>query len=133
MKDEGIASDGKSPRDWLEFLSGQTGKGMPEIDLRHLAEGDVLMVHTVNSRYAFLWHKDGSAEVASNRGKKRPSGQVRVNGCTFGKSSSIKPGVLFCGGNLEYVSRGGSMTHTTTTIRSLELLRRTSISALAPS
>ena len=127
--DDGKSSGGKSPPDWLEFLAGQTAKGMPEIDLRRLAEGDVLMVQTINSRYAFLWHKDGTAELASNRRKKRPSGLVRVNGCTFGKSSSIKPGVLFCGGNLEYVSQDGILTHRTTTIRSMELLRRTTVSA----
>lgn len=127
--EEGTPPAEPSPPDWLQFLAGQTGKGMPEIDLHRLAEGDVLMVQTINSRYAFLWHADGTAELASNRGKKRPSGRVRVNGCTFGKSSSIKPGVLFCGGNLEYVSQDGIMIHRTTTIRSMELLRRTAVSA----
>lgn len=127
--DEGTPPEAKSPPDWLEFLAGQKGKGLPEINLRRLAEGDVLMVQTINSRYAFLWHKNGTAEVASNRGKKRPRGRVRVNGCTFGKSSSIKPGVLFCGGNLEYVSQDGLMIHRTTTIRAMELLRRTAVAA----
>lgn len=127
--DDGQSPEDRSPPDWLKFLAGQVEQGMPEIDLPSLAAGDVLMVQTVNTRYAFLWHKDGTAEVASNRGSKRPSGRVRVNGCTFGKSSSIKPGVLFCGGNLEYVSQEGLMTHRTTTIRSMELLRRTAVSA----
>ena len=111
-------------QDWLAFLAGHTGRGLPEIQLAGLGAGDVLIVETKNSRYAFRWRQGGSAELATNRATERPSGRVRVHGCAFGQSSSIKPGVLFCGGNMEYVSAGGKITHRTTIIRSLELLRR---------
>ncbi len=111
-------------QDWLAFLADHKGRGLPEVHLAELASGDVLIVETKNSRYAFRWEQGGQAELATNRGVKRPNGKVRVQGCTFGQSSTIKPGVLFCGGNLEYVSNGGKMIHRTTAIRSLEVLRR---------
>ena len=110
--------------DWLAFLAGHTGRDLPEIQLAELGAGDVLIVDTKNSRYAFRWGRGGGAELATNRAAARPCGRVRVHGCAFGQSSSIKPGVLFCGGNMEYVSNGGKITHRTTVIRSLELLRR---------
>ena len=121
MKAKNPAPDG---HDWLAFLAGQVTDVLPEIDFSTLVEGDVLIVATKNSRYAFRWQPDGTAELATNRSNDRPQGWVRVHGCAFGQSSSIKPGVLFCGGNLEYVSDGGKMTHRTSVIRSLELLRR---------
>jgi hypothetical protein len=47
-------------------------------------------------------------------------------GCTFGRSSSIKPDHLFCGGNLElgYRLKGAAMTHRTTAIKEIHLRRR---------
>ena len=121
MKAQDPAPDG---HDWLAFLAGHATQALPEIVLSTLVEGDVLIVATKNSRYAFRWQRGGDAELATNRSTDRPQGWVRVHGCAFGQSSSIKPGVLFCGGNLEYVSEGGKMTHRTSVIRSLELLRR---------
>jgi len=123
MKDE---PDHSAPgdHDWLSLLAKHAGQGLPEIDLTKIGEGDVLIVTTKNSRYAFRWGQNGEAELLTNRGTERPTGRVRIHGCGFGQSSTIKPGALFCGGNLEYVSENGAMTHRTTVIRSLELLRR---------
>jgi len=47
-------------------------------------------------------------------------------GCTFGRSSSIKPDHLFCGGNLElsYRLKGTAMTHRTTAIKEIHLRRK---------
>jgi hypothetical protein len=121
MMDHAKPADGQ---DWLAFLAAHAGRELPEIELKNLATGDVLIVETKNTRYAFRWHAHGDAELATNRGDERPRGRVRIHGCAFGQSSSIKPGALFCGGNMEYVSQGGKITHRTTVIRSLELLRR---------
>jgi hypothetical protein len=56
----------------------------------------------------------------------RPEGRVRIMGCTFGRSSSIKPDHLFCGGNLElsYRLKGVAMTHRTTAIKEIYLRRK---------
>jgi len=56
----------------------------------------------------------------------RPEGRVRIMGCTFGQSSSIKPDHFFCGGNLElrYERDGAAMTHRTTAIKEIQWGRR---------
>jgi len=113
--------------DWMALLTGHVAGNLPEIDLQSIAEGDILIVSTQNTRYAFRWGKQGRAELATSRGELRPSGEVRVDGCGFGQSSSLKLGVLFCGGNMEYASRGGKMVHRTTLIRTIELLRRSTL------
>ncbi len=109
--------------DWEAFLRQHRALGLPEVDLADLRPGDRLVVETLHTRYGFEWKDDGTVVLVTNRGD-RPSGVVRIHGCTFGRSTTIKPDSLFCGGNLEYLSDHGKMRHTTTAIRSLVLLRR---------
>jgi hypothetical protein len=108
--------------DWENFLRDHSALGLPEIDLQTMRPGDRLVVETWHTRYGFEWRESGEVILTTNRAD-RPSGSVRIQGCTFGASTTIKPGALFCGGNLEYLSENGSMRHTTTAIRSLVLLR----------
>ncbi|HYC72417.1 MAG TPA: hypothetical protein VEB66_14500 [Opitutaceae bacterium] len=114
---------GGSGSDWEGFLRAHSALGMPEVELAQLGPGDRLIVETLHTRYGFEWRANGEVALVTNRAD-RPSGMVSIQGCAFGRSSSIKPGSLFCGGNLEYVSDEGRMRHRTTAIRSLVLLRR---------
>ncbi len=116
-------SDAAPAWDWEGFLRQHRALGLPEVDLADLRPGDRLVVETLHTRYGFEWRADGTVVLATNR-QDRPSGTVVIHGCTFGRSTTIKPNALFCGGNLEFVSAGGSMRHTTTAIRSLVLLRK---------
>ena len=109
--------------DWERFIRAHSALGLPEVDLTTLEPGDRLLVETLHTRYGFEWRSGGEVQLATNR-PDRPSGKVRIQGCAFGQSSTIKPGALFCGGNLEYLSDEGRMRHRTTAIRSLVLLRR---------
>jgi len=109
--------------DWESFLRAHSALGLPEVDLSGLRPGERLVVETLHTRYGFEWSENGEILLTTNRND-RPHGAVRIQGCTFGQSISIKPGILFCGGNLEYLSDGGKVRHTTTAIRSLLLLRR---------
>lgn len=109
--------------EWEAFLRQHQAVGLPQVDLAQLRSGDRLIVETLHTRYGFEWRGDGSVVVATNR-PDRPSGVVAIQGCTFGRSSTIKPNALFCGGNLEFLSAGGTVRHTTTAIRSLVLLRQ---------
>lgn len=109
--------------DWEGFLRHHSALGLPEVDLGQLRPGDRLVVETLHTRYGFEWREGGEVCLVTNRAD-RPSGGVRIQGCAFGQSSTIKPGALFCGGNLEYLSDEGRMRHRTTAIRSLVLLRR---------
>jgi hypothetical protein len=116
-------SDARPVWNWEEFLRQHSALVLPEVRLADLGVGDRLVVETLHTRYGFEWREGGVVILATNR-PDRPSGEVRLHGCTFGRSSSIKPSVLFCGGNLEFTSDGGKLCHTTTAIRSLVLLRR---------
>lgn len=109
--------------DWERFVRAHSALGLPEVELSGLRPGDRLLVETLHTRYGFEWREGGEVVLATNR-PDRPKGAVRIQGCAFGQSSTIKPGALFCGGNLEYVSNDGRMRHRTTAIRFLVLLRR---------
>lgn len=109
--------------DWERFVRAHSARGVPEVALAELRPGDRLLVETLHTRYGFEWREGGQVVLATNRAD-RPAGAVRIQGCAFGQSSTIKPGALFCGGNLEYVSDEGRMRHRTTAIRSLVVLRR---------
>jgi hypothetical protein len=106
--------------DWLYFVKSRTGKLGHELDLSELAVGDVLKIVTRNSEY-LLTMRQGRDAVLVCKQAGRPSGRVRIAGCAFGRSSSIKPDHLFCGGNLEltYLDEGVPMTHRTTAIREI--------------
>jgi hypothetical protein len=106
--------------DWLRFVKSKTGKLGDELDLSELKPGDALRVITANSEYS-LTIVSGRDAILTCPQPGRPAGRVRIMGCTFGRSSSIKPDHLFCGGNLElsYRENGVPMTHRTTAIREI--------------
>jgi len=113
--------------DWLSHLREHTESGAAELDLTDLRAGDVLRVGTMNTLYTLrVLDADRTVEMQTDRAD-RPSGQVKIVGCTFGLSSTIRPNHLFCGGNLElsFTQDGVRMTHTTSSIRTLQCLRRT--------
>jgi hypothetical protein len=106
--------------DWLRYLQSREGTLGDELDLSQLRPGDIVKVVTRNSDYLLTILEGRDATLhCSEPG--RPEGRIRIMGCTFGQSSSIKPDHLFCGGNLElsYRENGVSMTHRTTTIREI--------------
>ena len=110
--------------DWIPELSQHLPGGMDELDLTSMKVGDRLIVNTLHTEYYLTIMGNQKAQMETNRND-RVRGQVQIQGCTFGASSTIKSGSLFCGGNLEYTSNDGARTHTTSTIRSLYLIRRT--------
>jgi hypothetical protein len=112
--------------DWLRYIKSKEGKLGDEFDLSQLVAGDVLKVITANSEYSFTIVK-GREAILTCPQRGRPEGKVQIMGCTFGRSSSIKPDHLFCGGNLElsYRHNDVAMTHRTSAIREI-LWRRQS-------
>ena len=106
--------------DWLQFVKSQKGRLGHELELSQLAPGDVLKVVTLNSEYVLTMTEAREAELVCEQ-PGRPAGPVRIVGCAFGQSSSIKPDHIFCGGNLELSYRldGKAMTHRTTAIREI--------------
>ncbi len=114
----------ETPPDWLKVIADYTERDGPELDLTLLLPQDRLVVTTRHTHYAFVIVEDRDADLETNR-PDRPSGRVRLMGCTFGDSSSIKPDHLFCGGNLEftYDRDGVRITHLTTAIVALRHLR----------
>ena len=111
--------------DWIRFVKSKKSQLGDELDLARLERGDLLKIVTKNSEYVLKIVKDRDA-VLSCAQPGRPNGRVRIMGCTFGRSSSIKPDHLFCGGNLElsYRLKGAAMTHRTTAIREILWGRR---------
>jgi hypothetical protein len=93
-----------------------------ELDLGQLQAGDRLLVRTRNTHYLFAMTGQRTAVMSTNR-KDRPSGPVQIQGCTFGRSSMIKPNHLFCGGTLEIICDQGSKTFTTTAIEIIQLVK----------
>lgn len=110
-------------KDWLAVLQKHVGDGAPELDLGELLPGDQLRVVTKNTTYDLVLEENRFARLSTNR-PNRPSGRVRLMGCTFGLSSSIKPNHLFCGGSLEFTFDEGEMIHNTSPIQALYLLKR---------
>src|SRR3954468_20345842 len=94
--------------DWDEFLRRHQALGVAELDLTTAKTGDTLLVVTKNTAYSFTLLGGGEATMLTNR-PDRPKGKVRINGCTFGASSTIQPDRVFCGGSLEFVH---GMSHT---------------------
>lgn len=110
--------------DLIAFLKRQPP--LPEIAIEDLRTGDALFVQSQNTGYCFKMTREARAELTTGR-KDRPSGPVEIIGTTYG-GSSIKPGILFCGGHLEFQwtrHDGESMTHTTTPIAEIRHLRKT--------
>ena len=109
----------------ISFLKAAEDKIGDEFDLGQLAAGDELLVTTRHTDYRFKIIADRVAELDCSR-PDRPHARVKIMGCTFGNSSSIKPDYLFCGGNLEftYEIEGRRMVHTTTAIKAIYLKRK---------
>ena len=103
---------------WHEVVHRTAASSDAEVSLTELAPGDALRVVTRNAIYEFDLLEDRCAILRTDRAD-RPSGPVRIAGCAFGQSSSIKPDHLFCGGNLEFTFAAGKMTHRTSTIQAL--------------
>ena len=108
--------------DWEEFIRRHQASGVVELDLTTLRPGDTVVVVTNHTAYTFKLLAQTEAMMTTHR-PDRPSGRVRINGCTFGASSSIKPDHLFCGGNLEFTHNDGHEISTTTEIRALQLVQ----------
>jgi len=114
----------RTVKDWLRYIKSKNNKLGDELDLAELRPGDLLKIATGHADYFLTVVKDRDAVLRCSK-PGRPEGPVRIMGCTFGRSSSIKPDHLFCGGNLElsYQLEGASMTHRTTTIKEIQLQR----------
>ena len=109
-------------QDWIRFVKSKKDRLGSELDLSLLEPGDLLKVVTKNSEYVLKIVKGREADLSCAQ-PGRPNGRVRIMGCTFGRSSSIKPDHLFCGGNLEltYRRNDAAMTHRTTAIKEIHL------------
>ena len=109
--------------DWEEFIRRHQASGVVELELSTLQPGDTLIVVTSHTAYSLKMLGQDEALLTTNR-PDRPSGKVRINGCTFGASSSIKPNHVFCGGSLEFTHNGGHEISTTTEIRAMQLVQK---------
>lgn len=114
--------------DWEEFIRRHQTLGMVELELSTLQPDDTLIVVTSHTAYSLRMLGHDEAMLTTNR-PDRPSGKVRINGCTFGASSSIKPNHIFCGGSLEFTHNNGREISTTTEIRALQLVHNESTSS----
>lgn len=106
--------------DWEEFIRRHQASGVVELDLTALKPGDKLLVITRRTVYTFELLPQKEAMMTSNR-PDRPSGRVRINGGSFGASSSIKPDFLFCGGNVEFIHLETGVVYTSTQVRALQV------------
>lgn len=109
--------------DWISELASHAANGTEELDLTSLKAGDLLIVKTLHTEYCLTMTGNHQAELEAARAD-RFHGPIQIQGCSFGASSTIKPEAIFCGGNLEYTSDGGTRTHTTSTILSLCMIRQ---------
>ncbi|MEJ0000425.1 MAG: hypothetical protein WDO13_15460 [Verrucomicrobiota bacterium] len=109
--------------DWKAFLESHPGVKRDELPLAGIATGDRILIKTRNTRYLFTWKGGDLAELRASN-PKAPSGEVRIMGCSFGLSSSIRPDALFCGGNLEFTHANGEKTWTTSELQEIHLLHK---------
>jgi hypothetical protein len=119
-----LSFDAQSMSDFVTFVKVSSEKLGDQFDLRELQSGDKLRVVTEHTKYDFAMLEGRNADLTCSR-PDRPHAQVKIMGCTFGQSSSIKPNHLFCGGNLEftYQLEGLPMTHRTTAIKAIYLCK----------
>jgi hypothetical protein len=110
--------------DFGSFVKSGSAKFGDQLDLRELQSGDELRVVTQHTEYVFAVLDHLGAELTTSRSD-RPFGYVKIMGCTFGASASIRPDHLFCGGNLEFTYKveGQPVTHRTTAIKAIYLRR----------
>jgi hypothetical protein len=108
--------------DIVSFLLEANRRVGGELSLDGLVPGDRLLVKTLNTTYHLLITGPVQAILSADRGD-RPSGRVQIQGGVFGGSKVIKPGHLFCGGSLEFVSLGSDSTYVTSPIEAIQLVR----------
>jgi hypothetical protein len=111
-------------RAWLGHSPKYIPTAKPEIKLWSLQEGDVLVACTKNTRYEFRWFNNGSASLTTSRDEGREARRVRLLGCTMDNADGFRAGVVFCGGNLDFVSDEGRVSHHTTPVQTLEVVKR---------
>jgi hypothetical protein len=116
---------GEQSPDWQAFLAGHAAVKQDEISLATVEPGDRILVKTRNTHYLLAWRNADLAELQSSS-PRAPSGPVRIMGCSFGLSSSIRPDALFCGGNLEFTYADGEKRWTTSAIEEIQLLHTSS-------
>ena len=107
---------------WSEAVRRSVEEPGDEFDLAQLQPGDRLRIVTKNTTYIFLIERGREGLLEFGRAD-RPTGRVLLQGCAVGDSASIKPDHLFCGGSLEFTFDDGRMTHRTSPIREISLLR----------
>ena len=114
--------------DKIQAWVGHRPKYVPtaksEVKLWSLQEGDVLVACTKNTRYEFRWFSNGSSLLSTSRDEGRPPRRVRLLGCSIDKADTFRAGVVFCGGNLDFVSDEGAVSHHTTAVQSLQIVKR---------
>lgn len=109
--------------DWKMFLESLPATSEKELPLIAIVPGDRVVIRTRNTAYLFKWKAVDEADLTAND-PKAPSGPVRIMGCSFGLSSSIRPDAFFCGGNLEFTHANGDKTWTTSPIEEIHLLHQ---------
>jgi hypothetical protein len=112
--------------EWQRSLEDILGK--EKVDLTELKSNDVIVAKTENSLYRIVIADPElrSCQVTCERWG-RPSGAMRLMGCTIGDSSTISPDALFCDGNLEFrgVNESGQdVVHRTSAIKELGVVQR---------
>jgi hypothetical protein len=111
--------DDVSPtRDWQQVLRSNVESNQDEFDLRTISIGDEVRVKTLNSLYKMVICEKKSAILSCDQ-TGRPEGLVRIQGCAFGQSSSIKPDFLFCGGSMELFFLNENIIYRTSTIMNI--------------
>lgn len=116
-----IQTDGFS--DWKSFLKSLPASFEQELQLSAIVPGDRVLIKTRNTAYLLAWTGVDTADLRADDAK-APSGPVRIMGCSFGMSSSIRPDAFFCGGNLEFTHSRAEKTWTTSPIQEIHLLHR---------
>jgi hypothetical protein len=107
--------------DWEEFIRRHEASGVVELDLTVLKPGDKLLVVTRRTVYTFTFLPGGREAMMTSNRPDRPSGRVRINGGSFGGSSSIKVDHVFCGGNVEFIHLDSGVVYTSTQVRALQV------------
>lgn len=111
--------DGSS---WTDIAARQMARTQSVLDLSTLQPGDRVLVGTRNTHYLLEWGGGGGVTVSTNR-KDRPFGRIVIDGCAARRLGDPSPGVLFCGGRMQYHSMNGQVRHRTTEIQALLVMR----------
>jgi hypothetical protein len=118
-------------QDWKALVEALPKSLCEELALTAIAPGDRVIIKTRNTLYLFTWKHTDLAELRADN-PKTPAGPVRIMGCSFGLSSSIRPDALFCGGNLEFTHSQGEKTWTTSPIEEIHVLHHSKKKTASP-